>query len=191
MRGINIEIKDDFNRFESLIKTEKKIHSDKISLRQKQNNKNWLTGSTEVFHPEENSLNLTTEKQKFCTKYAIKLQCTELTKTPFIRFDSDGPAHRNYENSTPLRDQLVTTPHFNSFDRNGNAIAYKTEELKKESESEAIANNIEFGLNHFFNETNIKYSNASTLIKVGSGDDLKLFEDFDESDPLTNVDFII
>lgn len=191
MRGINYEIKNDYDRFKRLVKNEKEIKSDHIHLRQKQNNKNWLTNSTEVYHPDENPLNLTTEKQKFCTKYAIKLQCVELTKTPFIRFDSDGPAHRNKENSISLKDQLVTTPHFNSFNEQGNAIAYKTPELKKESDSEAIANNIEFGLNHFFNETNIKNSNPSTIVKVGVGDDLKLFDDFDESDPLTNVDFII
>jgi hypothetical protein len=191
MRGVNFEIKNDFDRFESLIKTEKEINSTKIDLKQKQNNKNWLTNNTEVYHPNENPLNLTTEKQKFCTKYAIKLQCLEMSKTPFIRFDSDGPAHRNKENSIPLKDQLITTPHFNSFDKNGRPIAYKTPELKKESESEAIVNNIEFGLNHFFNETNIKNSNSPSYVEVGSGDDLRLFEEFDESDPLINVDFII
>ena len=191
MRDMNLEIKNDFDRFDSLVKTEKHIKSDRIHLRQKQNNKNWLTNSTEVYHPDENPLNLTTEKQNFCTKYAIKLQCVELTKTPFIRFDSDGPAHRNKENSIPLKEQLITTPHFNSFNEQGNSIAYKTPELEKKAESQAIVNNMEFGLNHFFNETNIKNANTSTIVKVGVGEEPTLFEDFDESDPLTNVDFII
>lgn len=191
MRGINLEIKNEFSRFESLVKTEKEIKINKIHLKQKQNNKNWLTSSTEVYHPNENPLNLTAEKQKFCTKYAIKLQCVDLTNTPFIRFDSDGPAHRNKENTISLKDQLVTTPHFNSFNEKGNAIAYKTSELEKKAESDAIVNNIEFGLDHFFNQTNIRNSNPSTIVKVGVREEPTLFEDFNETDPLNNVDFII
>lgn len=191
MKDINLEIKNNFTRYKNLLETEKKISSSEINLHQKKNNRNWLTNTTQISHPKESTLNLTTEKQKFCTKYAIKLQCISLTKTPFFRFDSDGPAHRNKENSIALKNQLITTPHFNSFDKNGKPIAYKTPALKVKSESEAIVNNIEFGLNHFFAETNIKNNFSSSYIKVGIREKLQLFDDIDESDPLNHVDFII
>jgi len=70
------------------------------------------------------------------------------------------------------------------------SIAYKSDVLKIEKEAIAIAENIDFGLNHFFFESNINKSEGKKTPNI----ELKvpeLFEDNIETDPLNGVDFII
>lgn len=151
MQRKNIEVKDDFEFFTELTYGEKLVAENPIYLEQKVTHKDWLTKTTKVEHSTiSKKLDLTIERKKSFYKYGIKLACKDFANEPFFRFDSDGPAHRNSSSDIPLSEQKITTPHFNSFDDNGIAIAYKSEVLKKENEAKAIAENIEFGLSHFF-----------------------------------------
>ena len=121
-------------------------------------------------------------------KFVPTLICKHLTSAPFFRFDSDGPAHRNISDEIPLSEQKVTTPHFNTFDKTGLSIAYKTETLKKEKEAKAIAENINFGVSHFFQESNINTDGNFPEIKLKIPE---LFGENIETDPLNGIDFII
>jgi hypothetical protein len=96
------------------------------------------------------------EQSKRDNKYGIKLRCANFIKQPYFRFDSDGPAHRNENPKIPLEEQSIKTPHFNSFDENGNYIAYQNETLKNQTKAQIIANDINFGISLFCMETNSK-----------------------------------
>ncbi|MDO7170839.1 hypothetical protein [Mariniflexile sp. AS56] len=190
MQRKNIEIKDDFEYFTELTYGEKSVKENSVYLEQKETHKDWLSKTTSIEHSTiSEKVDLTIERKKSFYKYGIKLACKDFSNEPFFRFDSDGPAHRNTSSDIPLSEQKVTTPHFNSFDKNGFAIAYKTDVLKKDNEAKAIAENIEFGLSHFFQETNINQGENANILEIG----LKipeLFEYTTETDPLNGVNFI-
>jgi len=88
--------------------------------------------------------------------FKFKLRCKSLTEEPYFRFDSDGVAHQNKDPETPLKEQMVTTPHFNSFYRNGRYYAYKTDKLKDNKEAKALED-INLCFAHFCFETNLRY----------------------------------
>lgn len=188
---INLEIRDNYDFFIELLNEDKELDADVIYLEQKITNKDWLSNITPVFHSTiEDEINLIVERKRSFYKYGIKLICKTITKEPFFRFDSDGPAHRNRLSNITLSEQIITTPHFNSFNKTGLSIAYKTDTLKQENEAKAITENINFGLSHFFQEANINTEILGRYPEVK----LKVPELFDENketDPLNEVDFII
>lgn len=153
----NIEVKDQFNFFNELVYEEKIILDKEIILRPKKNNIYWFEGQSNVQHNTvSEGIVFMIEQSKRDNKYGIKLRCKNFIKQPYFRFDSDGPAHRNENPEIPLEEQSIKTPHFNSFDENGNYIAYKNETLKNETEAQIIANDINFGISLFCMETNSK-----------------------------------
>lgn len=189
MQRKNIEIANDYNLYTELTYGDKSIHENQIQLVQKPNNIDWLQQECSVTHISIiKKIDLTVEKKKSLYKYGIKLTCKEYTKEPYFRFDSDGPAHRN-KNATSLSEQQITTPHFNCFNESGLAIAYKSDILKSENESKAIVNNIDFGLNHFFKETNIN-QNSDIEIPTIEVKEPGFFDSDINDDPLDGVNFI-
>jgi hypothetical protein len=190
MQRKNIEVKNDFEYYTELTHGEKSVKENPILLEQKVTHKDWLSKNSNVEHRNiGEKIDLTVERKKSFYKYGIKLTCKDFTKEPYFRFDSDGPAHRNKSNDIPLSEQKITTPHFNCFDKEGTAIAYKTDTLKNEGDSKAIVENIEFGLSHFFQEANINQDDEKVIPVI----ELKvpeLFEDNTETDPLNGVNFI-
>lgn len=157
MNKLNKEVKNQFDFFNELVYEEKIILNKEIILQPKKNNIHWLLGQSNIQHNTiiENIV-IIIEQSKRDNKYGIKLRCQNFINEPFFRFDSDGPAHRNENPEIPLEDQLIKTPHFNSFDENGNYIAYQNDILKNEKESQTIANDINFGISLFCMETNSK-----------------------------------
>ncbi len=157
MNKPNINIKNQFEFFKKLVYQSKIVLSKTIQLAPKRSNTKWLTGQSNVHHQTINeTIIFFIERSKRDSKYGIKLRCATLTDEPFFRFDSDGPAHRNNLPNIPLEEQSVTTPHFNSYQKDGKAIAYKNETLKKENEAKIIAEDINFGISLFCIETNSK-----------------------------------
>lgn len=103
---------------------------------------------------------LAVEKNKRDRKYTLKLKCPSLTGEPFFRFDSDGPAHRNNDPAVPLEEQVVTTPHFTTFDQDGRSAAYKNAALMKTDQENLIRGDINFGTSLFCIETNCKHESG-------------------------------
>ena len=160
MNKINKEIKDKFDFFTQLVNDYKIIISKEIILNPKNNNPKWLIGKSKVkINNYEHPIFFSIEKKiKQDYKYGIKLICPLLTKEPFFRFDSDGPSHRNNYLNIPLEEQIITTPHFNTFNKDGKNLAYKNEKLKNENESKIIKKQIDKGVALFCIETNSKLS---------------------------------
>ncbi|HWJ26025.1 MAG TPA: hypothetical protein VNS32_05750 [Flavisolibacter sp.] len=88
--------------------------------------------------------------------YGIKLRYEHLCPEPYFRFDSDGPTHRNKCPHIPLEDQSITTPHFNVFDVHGCYLAFKTPQLEDPGNCKAIVDDINFGVIHFCNQSNLR-----------------------------------
>src|SRR5690606_19554611 len=120
--------KDSFELFSKLRDENKTIINSDITFEAKENNTRWQKWKSEVEHQIcELDIEFIVEVQKGTSKYGVKLHCKDFTKQPYFRFDSEGPAHRNYGIDIPLEEQSINTPHFNSFDLNGYPIAYQND----------------------------------------------------------------
>ncbi|WP_223559189.1 hypothetical protein [Chryseobacterium lathyri] len=160
------EIRDNFIKFKELFEYRKTIIKDQIILVEKETKKDWTIGDSQTeIELEFDDLEFIVEKKKLDKKYGIKFRSQKFCKTPFFRFDSDGPAHRNYDENIPLNDQKVTTPHFNTFNAEGISIAYKNDVLNNEETAKIIVDDINFGVSLFCQETNSK-SNSKDFPEV-------------------------
>lgn len=189
MSKLNLDVRDNYEYFQELSYEEKNLVTNSIVLEEKKNNKDWLKQSVKIDHSTINeNITLIVEKKQSLYKYGIKLHCPNFTEKPYFRFDSDGPAHRN-KTELPLSEQIITTPHFNTYDEKGQEFAYKSKTLKSEKDAQAIIDNLDFGISHFFQETNIKTEGKTEYpeIKVNEPE---LFEIEPKTDPLNGIDFL-
>lgn len=187
MSKINHNIKNQFPLFQELLRGNKVIAQTSISMKDKVNNPFWLLGASSAKHESiEEQIDFTVEKSKRENKYGVKLKCAALSEEPFIRFDSDGPSHRNHDSSIPLDEQSVSTPHFNSFNERGKAIAYKNEVLKKESEAKEVVNDVDFGVALFCGEVHAFLENKNYPKVIYNEPELPFEEDVE---PLDNIRF--
>lgn len=186
MNRTNKDIRDQFEFFTELLTEGKTVLSKVIQLEPKKNNTRWMTGHSNVEHKTiTEDIVFFVERSKRDSKYGIKLRCSSLTKEPFFRFDSDGPAHRNDFPDIPLEEQSVSTPHFNSYNSDGKPIAYKNDTLKKENEAKNIVEDINFGTSLFCMETNSILSNGNFPLVMDKTPELEF-----ESDQNVNFDQI-
>lgn len=189
MNRVNKEIRDQYEFYTDLVKEKKIVKTSPILLEPRTNNIYWLRGQSDVEHSTVmKPMTLIVERSKRENKYGVKLRCTTLVEEPFIRFDSDGPAHRNDDPKIPLDEQIVTTPHFNGFNSDGKPFAYKTEALKNAQESSAIVNDINFGVSHFCSETNSNLDNDGFPEILDKSPELELKEEV-EVDIFRSISF--
>ena len=151
------EIRDDFATYTILVKEDKTIVDKVISISKSQNNANYIENDSIVEHTsiDKDIILIITVKISNHKYFQFKLRCQELYPKPFFRYDSDGPTHRNYDDNIPLAEQLITTPHFNWYNKDGINIAYKTEKLLDPKEKEALED-IDLCLAHYCHEANLK-----------------------------------
>jgi len=189
MSKLNLDVRDNYEYLQKLSYEEKNLSINPIVLEPKKNNGDWLIQSTKIDHfTIKENITLIVEKKLSLYKYGIKLHCPNFTEKPYFRFDSDGPAHRN-KTELPLSEQKITTPHFNTYDEKGQEFAYKSDTLKSEEDAKAIVENLDFGISHFFQETNIK-TNGKTEYPEIRVDNPELFEIEPETDPLNGIEFL-
>jgi hypothetical protein len=185
---VNKEIKDNYEFYQELLSQKKHLKQRVLLLEVKKNNINWMKSDCNVYHTtiEEDIFLMVESSKRVLTHYGFKLQCKSLCEEPFFRFDSDGPSHRNKKGG--LNEQKISTPHFNSYDEKGYPVAYKTEVLKNNKNAESIVGDINFGLSHFCQESNLSLEDDNfPEIKEH---ELTLFNEAKEYDPLKGVDFI-
>lgn len=157
----NKDIKNNYQLFIKLVQEKKTVCEAVILLREKGNNPRFVIGFTETIHEIIDDVVLfTIEQSKKEQKYHVKLRCKSLTPVPYFRFDSDGPTHRNKTLGVPLLQQSITTPHFNTFNEEGEEIAYKTDTLKRIGDANAIVASLDFGIAHFCDEANCYLSDG-------------------------------
>lgn len=184
------EIRDNYPLYTNL-KDKRKSGTDKvIDISAPATNRNFISNKKTLLKhitlPDE-ILFISEVKVRDYKYFHFKIKCEALCGTPFFRYDSDGPTHRNYDDNIPFNEQQVTTPHFHRFNTEGVSIAYKTEQLKKEESKKALED-ISLCAAHFYHEGNIRvgdddFPTISILSKT-------LGLTHTEDDPNTGVNFI-
>lgn len=153
------KIRDNYPLYTDLVQIRKHISERVLDLSEKKKtHNNYLAVNTILKHTVlPNEILFIVELKMTNYKYFLfKLRCTSLCDIPFFRFDSDGAPHRNYDETIPLHLQQITTPHFNSFNKDGLSIAYKTDKLKDDKERIALED-ISLCIVHFCYESNIRF----------------------------------
>lgn len=187
MNRTNKDIRDQFDFFTELLEKNKIVLSETIQLDFKRSNVKWLTGQSSVQHQTiSDNIVFFVERNRADLKYGIKLRCPSLTQEPFFRFDSDGPAHRNDFPEIPLEEQIVNTPHFNSYKPNGKPFAYQNLKLKDRKEALIISADINFGVSLFCTETKSMLLNGGFPTVI----DKILGLNFQDNSTNTNFDLI-
>lgn len=157
MENTKNNISLNYELYTKLCHDKKIVKDSKIVLSPKVNKKDSQLGTTVIIHNIcEYDVEFIIEKSVVSLKYWIKLKSKNLGNAPYFRFDSDGPAHRNADSTLSILNQVVHTPHFNSFDKHGRSIAYQNDILKSPKEAKAIQNNIDFGIALFCQESNTR-----------------------------------
>lgn len=180
-------IRDNYTFYESLVKDLKHLLNDPILLSKTGRNVNFFETEESVKHSKlPNEIEFLVTVRKGNHKYfQFKLRCVDLCGQPFFRFDSDGETHRNYDESIPLSEQQVTTPHFHHYNSKGVNIAFKTPELIHpviRVKLEEMANCIE----HFFDTAKMEVMGGGyPSIRITEGLGLTI----EEEDPTANVVF--
>jgi len=77
---------------------------------------------------------------------------------PFFRYDAQGEPHINRKE--PLGKSVIKCPHFNTFDSEGDLIAYRTDII--DQQEEALKNH-DFALHNFAVETNMVFEKPPTI----------------------------
>jgi hypothetical protein len=160
------EIKNDYIKYEELLNGTKNSYIKTIVLDGiKGNHNNTRVKKIELIHSSSHEkIELIVEsKIKNKKDFKFKLRAPNYTGIPFFRFDSDGVAHYNRSLNIELKKQKVSTPHFHKFDADGKNIAYKTKSLEKDSECNALLNDINLCIAHYCDESKTYYDNTNHL----------------------------
>ena len=157
-----------------------------IFLVLKPSNRNWLTGGSELTHPEIRGRVQVEDHSIRPTgfKFSIFAECID-TSHPILRFDADGPAHRNAFEGVPLTEQKISTPHFHRILADGRTVAYRGE--VDNIEQQLVLQDVQSGFNFFCKEANI-YDDDGSFPRVGR--DSKTLNLEVPLDPLAEVRFI-
>ena len=91
-------------------------------------------------------------RNKDHNNYSIQLVSDMIKNKVLSRLDEGNGTHRNALSTIPLQEQMVSTPHFHIYTKNGLFFAYQTENLKSYNEKPMP---IEVGIHEFCQEMNI------------------------------------
>lgn len=154
----NAAIRHGYAHYRILLSELKTVPICPFYLQPKPNNASYLQGIVAVVHRTTNqNISLITEQNASKrSHFEIKLRARHLCEEPFFRFESDGPPHHNNIETIPLPERQVTTPHFHMFNEDGLWIAYKTPVLNDAGQAAAIRGDINLGLAHFAQESNLR-----------------------------------
>ncbi|WP_128547132.1 hypothetical protein [Larkinella soli] len=149
-------IRNKYGFYRKLLREHKYVFRDRVEVVKTSQDPTYLVGRAYVSHIDlDTSISL-----KVCVKandhnfFRFELRCEELGDLPFFEFHSDGCTHRNMDESIPLAEQRVTTPHFHRYNPVGVNMAYKTEQLEQENERKALED-INLGIIHFCHEAKL------------------------------------
>lgn len=181
------EIRDNYERYLSIIRKEKKLTEKTVQLDEDKKSrvdtkeKNVLAICSEL----DEEVTLTVQQKKILdTDFKFFLRCKQFCQKPLFRYDSSGPTHRNSSLLLPIEEQQVPTPHFHKYQASGEEIAYKTDILQDKHQAKALED-ISLCIHHFFNETNIIIDDFELISSPGR----LPFKKEHTTDPLENVNF--
>ncbi len=190
--GVKIfqQVKDNYAFYNKLLSERKSIFSEVIEINEIGNNQNRVIATEAVHHPatDQNDMVLMVDVQINNHQYfQFKLRYKNYLPGPFFRYDSDGETHRNKIDGIPLKQQLVTTPHFHKYNPDGIEIAYKSDKLLDEEQAKALED-INLCVAHFFHESN-------TRLKEDDFPELRIMTGtlgfkMSNNDPNQNINFL-
>jgi hypothetical protein len=185
---VDQDIKAKYSLYQKLLNDRKSIFESVIDISEIRSNANFLEQEVPVAHPgiTEQVVIIVVVKLNDFNYFQFKLKCSDLSKIPFFRYDSDGEAHRNYDGVTPLKVSSIPTPHFHHYNEKGVCLAYKTEKMLDQNEMKALED-INLCIAYFCQESNIiPLKENYPTITINSKE---LALDFTSIDPLLNVKF--
>lgn len=173
-------IKKDFKSYAQFLRRKKPLESGIIAFVQEQY-KRLYSGSSQILK-ESGRLHGSVAMDDY-KNYTLRI-FTELFKPgPCFRFCSSGRVHVNREMGKRLLDFPVTTPHFHRVDKRGVMIAYKGPLSNPKVEKQA--QNYQFGINLFCQESNVVSPNGRPVVLKLSASEMDLSTD----DPLGGINF--
>jgi hypothetical protein len=127
-------IRSKYGFYRKLLREHKYVLRDTVDIVKIPGNSTFLEGKIAVSHIDLDaeitlSVRVKTNDHDF---FRFELQCNELSEEPFFHFHSDGCTHRNADESIPLAQQRVTTPHFSHYNQQGSNFTYKLEEATED-----------------------------------------------------------
>lgn len=174
MAKVNRDIKEKFKLYKELVSKLKHSVNNFIFLAAGSgSHRKWLSGEVRVDFIRNFKGRLAIRQAKSqLIDYGFQV-FVSLFEQPILRFDADGATHYNSRDDTiPLLEREIKTPHFHKFDEDGIEYAYRTSYLIEHEYQ--IQNDIQSGLNHFCEEHNIRSnseeneSNGPSNIKVNT-----------------------
>ncbi|MBV5342841.1 hypothetical protein JZU68_04230 [bacterium] len=185
---VDQNIKDKYSLYQKLLNDRKSIFESVIDISEIRSNANFLEQEVPVQHLgiTEQVIFIVVVKINDFNYFQFKLKCSDLSKIPFFRYDSDGDTHRNYDGVTPLAESSIPTPHFHHYNEKGVCLAYKTEKMLDETEMKALED-INLCIAYFCQESNINPLKEKYPTFTINSKELPL--DFTLIDPLLNVKF--
>lgn len=182
------KIKKDYEGYYNFLNSKKEIVSPFIVRDVRKEHPSSLCATEELIcELPYGKTELYSEVKKSTTySYSLSIKSDIIDSRILLRYDSDGPTHKNSVDYIPLEDQSIPTPHFHKFDEQGNLIAFQTDKLKNEKEANALKN-IEFGFAYFCQSGNIIKNKTMDLPEIWVNDGM-LPLDYNE-DPTDGINF--
>lgn len=165
-RDKNKTVASDYGRYCRIKTAPKRADSQRFLLKTVQNHRGREGGDVPVsFENAEETARLNAELNVERTKsFKFRLFCESFMDGPCYRFDSDGGTHENPpDETTPLRQRVIPTPHFHRFDGEGRNIAYRTDELCRNEQ--ALLSNPREALKCFCREENIRLDGMPDFVQ--------------------------
>ncbi|GAB3911877.1 hypothetical protein GCM10028803_54230 [Larkinella knui] len=127
-------IRSKYGFYRKLLREHKYVLRDTVDVVKLAGNPTFLEGKTFVSHIDLDAeitlaIRVKSNDHDF---FRFELRCHELSDEPFFQFQSDGCTHRNADESIPLAQQRITTPHFSQYNQQGTNFTYKMEEATAE-----------------------------------------------------------
>ena len=176
------KIKKEFEYYCSIKESEKRLTARTIRVFNRGNHRGCESGCVDL---EAEKFNLTLEVERNCNSakdFKFKIFNHTFMDEPCYRFDSDGDGHLN-KGDVYLPEKFVETPHFHKYDKNGDLIAYKTDDWI--TDKDKLLSDQCAALASFANEENIVYDELPNICNEG-----ELFPPENKMhDPLEGEDF--
>lgn len=173
-------IKKDFKNYTKFLKRKKPIESGIITFLQEQY-KRVYSGDSKI--PTESGRLHGSVVMDDRKNYTLRIFTELFTPGPCFRFCSSGRVHINRDRGKGLKDFPVTSPHFHKVDKLGVMRAYKGPLSNPKVEKQA--QNYQFGINLFCQESNVVSPNGSAVVLKLNASEMDLSTD----DPLGGINF--
>lgn len=178
-----LPIRDDFDLYNRLLEKEKFIDDKLIELVDASST--WRRQDAKVRHDSDEEILFSAAKQKTGSKYGLKIFIKSLFDEPVFYFDSDGPAHFNFDSPKGLSGSQIDTPHFNFYDNEGVKRARRTDFI--EGNVTQLQSDINFGMKYFCQEA--KLNKDSHIPVIREGWQFSIFDDAND-DIHEGIDFL-